>query len=400
MIINCPHCRARFKFDEEKIAAKGVKVRCTKCKETFTVTRDAGVVGEGNIPETFKVTRPFKEQEKDEIIANAVKNKDLRSTAKLGTDEIDRLVEKASAVRPEVPPDNLIDELESAVIKPKIRMDSSDMGGVPRPERDVQIRMNEDTYNRKSRVSDNLLDAPPTEPDGGAPEGPAGEVNITNLQSRIDNITSSRPRPRPSSPTTPPAAPPAGQDLALGSGPDNGPQSGTWRLPETGASGWGGGGAPAGAGGNVADQVMGPSAGMGKKTMTQAPGQGSATSWSSAGGPAPQKTRKGGGGGGEPVASRPRRVGDPDGEVQALVEFKTSPLAVAGKILAALLLVVGVLIGATAFKMGDRFDIAKLTPQVVLYEVFGVGAPTGGPAKNKAEETAPDASEDPMENLL
>lgn len=37
MVIQCDHCQAKFKLDDSKVGPKGVKVRCTKCKEVFVV---------------------------------------------------------------------------------------------------------------------------------------------------------------------------------------------------------------------------------------------------------------------------------------------------------------------------------------------------------------------------
>lgn len=43
MIIQCEKCQTRFRLDDSRVTAKGVKVRCTKCKHVFTVQReDAG----------------------------------------------------------------------------------------------------------------------------------------------------------------------------------------------------------------------------------------------------------------------------------------------------------------------------------------------------------------------
>ncbi len=38
MVIQCPHCHARFKLPQNKIKPGGIKVRCTKCKIIFMVT--------------------------------------------------------------------------------------------------------------------------------------------------------------------------------------------------------------------------------------------------------------------------------------------------------------------------------------------------------------------------
>lgn len=38
MVIQCPHCQARFKLPQSKMKPGGTKVRCTKCKIVFMVT--------------------------------------------------------------------------------------------------------------------------------------------------------------------------------------------------------------------------------------------------------------------------------------------------------------------------------------------------------------------------
>ncbi|WP_267145478.1 zinc-ribbon domain-containing protein [Myxococcus dinghuensis] len=42
MIVKCAQCQTRFKIPDEKVTDKGVKVRCTKCQNTFRVTREPG----------------------------------------------------------------------------------------------------------------------------------------------------------------------------------------------------------------------------------------------------------------------------------------------------------------------------------------------------------------------
>lgn len=49
MIITCQKCHARFRLDDSRVTEKGVKVRCTKCKNIFTVQKgepEVGAVGE------------------------------------------------------------------------------------------------------------------------------------------------------------------------------------------------------------------------------------------------------------------------------------------------------------------------------------------------------------------
>lgn len=47
MVIQCPHCQARFKLPQNKMKPGGTKVRCTKCKIIFMVTPPQG----GALPE-------------------------------------------------------------------------------------------------------------------------------------------------------------------------------------------------------------------------------------------------------------------------------------------------------------------------------------------------------------
>ncbi len=42
MIVQCEQCQTRFKIPDERVTEKGVKVRCTKCGNTFRVTKAGG----------------------------------------------------------------------------------------------------------------------------------------------------------------------------------------------------------------------------------------------------------------------------------------------------------------------------------------------------------------------
>src|SRR5271154_5935360 len=44
MIVTCPQCQTRFRIPDERVTAKGVKVRCTRCRHTFRVSRPADPV--------------------------------------------------------------------------------------------------------------------------------------------------------------------------------------------------------------------------------------------------------------------------------------------------------------------------------------------------------------------
>ena len=45
MVIQCDKCQSKFKLDDSKVTEKGVKVRCTKCKNIFTVKKEPAPEG-------------------------------------------------------------------------------------------------------------------------------------------------------------------------------------------------------------------------------------------------------------------------------------------------------------------------------------------------------------------
>ncbi len=51
MIIQCEKCQTRFRLDDSRVKEKGVKVRCTKCKNVFRVQKD--VSGEESLAPLF-----------------------------------------------------------------------------------------------------------------------------------------------------------------------------------------------------------------------------------------------------------------------------------------------------------------------------------------------------------
>jgi predicted Zn finger-like uncharacterized protein len=63
MIVTCAQCKTRFRIPDEKVAPeKGVKVRCTKCGNTFRVHRDASTAqteqAPRHLPARDAVTKP------------------------------------------------------------------------------------------------------------------------------------------------------------------------------------------------------------------------------------------------------------------------------------------------------------------------------------------------------
>jgi len=45
MFISCPHCKTRFRFDEQKVSNDGLKLRCSKCAAIFRLAADKGARG-------------------------------------------------------------------------------------------------------------------------------------------------------------------------------------------------------------------------------------------------------------------------------------------------------------------------------------------------------------------
>ena len=50
MVVECSNCKARFRFDPQKIGSKSVRVRCAKCKSVFTVAPSAPSANTEPIP--------------------------------------------------------------------------------------------------------------------------------------------------------------------------------------------------------------------------------------------------------------------------------------------------------------------------------------------------------------
>jgi predicted Zn finger-like uncharacterized protein len=57
MLIVCPGCKTKFSFDENKVGAEGVKLRCSKCSAIFRVVRKAAPQAPAARPEAA-VPRP------------------------------------------------------------------------------------------------------------------------------------------------------------------------------------------------------------------------------------------------------------------------------------------------------------------------------------------------------
>jgi len=67
MIVKCPKCKTRYNFDEERIGATGIKVRCSRCQHVFEVSKAATQAVEETVNNNVFSTAPscFDEHDAD-----------------------------------------------------------------------------------------------------------------------------------------------------------------------------------------------------------------------------------------------------------------------------------------------------------------------------------------------
>ena len=58
MLIVCPSCKTRFSFDDKKVGAEGIKLRCSKCRAIFKVVRKSAAPSATVPPVTPPADRP------------------------------------------------------------------------------------------------------------------------------------------------------------------------------------------------------------------------------------------------------------------------------------------------------------------------------------------------------
>jgi predicted Zn finger-like uncharacterized protein len=72
MIIQCDQCKTKFRLDDSKVTDAGVKVRCSRCKNTFVVRKEVNEDIAG-LQETFKNTGSLaSETEKQDYAASGI----------------------------------------------------------------------------------------------------------------------------------------------------------------------------------------------------------------------------------------------------------------------------------------------------------------------------------------
>ncbi len=98
MIIQCPSCKTRFRFDERKITDKGLKVKCAKCSTKFIIMADGSAF---NLPEAQAAQTKIAANPDADFAAiygakkPQPKSEDLRSTLEAPKRTIDALIARA-----------------------------------------------------------------------------------------------------------------------------------------------------------------------------------------------------------------------------------------------------------------------------------------------------------------
>ena len=408
MIVQCPKCSTKFRFDESKLTAKGARMRCTKCRHLFVVQGGGQVVRESNLDQT---TRPAFDGELDGVLHKArggaapapPRPRSLNPPPASPQPDIEDVLGKIDIPNPPASPfadplpdpfqkKKVLNTLEDAIIKPKLPTPVTDLD-MPRPSESVQRTINDDTYNR--RVKKPLVSS---DDDWNRFDTNNHEVNVDNLQQRIDHITnvSKRPQaqkrqPEPQNTVTYRGPEPAGATEWKTSG-----ETARYGTTSTARRGLAGrpqlADAPPSLGGrerstgrrrNPADPPGAPGLTTGESTtarrrselldpiMAPPPSSGN-----TAMGRRPK--RKAGVDvddlNATPMSGGGSLFGDGQDFDEDYTPVKTMKNNTLQKLLVFIIILVGLLIGMTAVKMGDRFDITRLTPQVVMYEVFGIGS--------------------------
>lgn len=99
MIIQCEKCKTRFKLDDSRVSASGVRVRCSRCSHTFVVLRED----------------PEEESDFESILqglgGNEPSGQDEETDLSLGDDSSDKTLEETSSLQSkEFAEDELSDE--------------------------------------------------------------------------------------------------------------------------------------------------------------------------------------------------------------------------------------------------------------------------------------------------
>jgi len=130
MIIQCEKCKTRFKLDDSRVTASGVRVRCSRCSHTFVVRRE----------------HPEEESDFESILQGLGENEpsgqDEETNLSLGEDSLDKTLEETAALQSE---DFAEDELpDDSLADRDISLDSLSL---PEDEPELKISSDEQTFS-------------------------------------------------------------------------------------------------------------------------------------------------------------------------------------------------------------------------------------------------------------
>jgi predicted Zn finger-like uncharacterized protein len=179
MIVTCPQCQTRFRIPDERVTVKGVKVRCTRCRHTFRVSRPVEPVEAAQDPfAQFSPSDALSEEDKTPTRGIAV-------GAALGVE-----VEPAGAPAA----DDFDVDVETSDTK---RREPSAWGFPPPPARAPE----------PPALAAPLGPPPPPELPFEPPEDPTPRVALARI-SMVRQLTVVPPPPPPVEPPPPPVEPP------------------------------------------------------------------------------------------------------------------------------------------------------------------------------------------------
>lgn len=99
MVIECSSCQARFKLADDKIKSNGTKVRCTKCREVFTVFPETTPALSNLTPSVETENKTLSENIEENINYSHIAEKCSFAETSLPVDEEDNWAQGASSAQ-------------------------------------------------------------------------------------------------------------------------------------------------------------------------------------------------------------------------------------------------------------------------------------------------------------
>ncbi len=189
MIVQCPSCQAKFKLADDKVTAKGVKIRCAKCANVFTVKKEDGAADAASGPPAPKTAAENTGNQKAGGKRPGLKDFNFDDFADVST--------KSQLPKAAPPP-----------AKPPAPKPVSAAAPPPPPKKAAQPPVDDDLSDFFSAGTDGPL--PPSKKTGGPKAAPKPAPKAAPAGDGLDDLFASQPPPppRPAAPKPKPAAPP------------------------------------------------------------------------------------------------------------------------------------------------------------------------------------------------